>query len=107
MVLKQYLKPNKMEAPQIAVLTVPLNEWNEQKALLREMADQVRALTNKEHKELLTPKEVCAMLKISRSTYERYLNDGIIEATKVNKAKYSKNYVKRSDIENLIRNGRV
>ena len=96
-----------MNSPQIAVLTVPLNEWNEQKALLKEIGEQVRALTSKEHKELMTASEVCDMLKISRSTYERYVNDGVLEVTQVNKKKYSKKYVKRSHLEELIRNGKL
>lgn len=96
-----------MDSPQIAVLTVPLNEWNEQKALLREIGEQVRALNSKELKELMTASEVCEMLKISRSTYERYVNEGVIEISKVNKKKYSKNYVRRSHLEDLIRNGKV
>lgn len=96
-----------MDSPQIAVLTVPLTEWNEQKALIKEMSEQVRALTSKEQKELLTPSEVCAILKISRSTYERYINDGVIEIHKVSKKKYSKNLIKRSHIEDLIKNGKV
>ena len=84
-----------MTNQQIAVVTVPLNEWNEQKALLKEIGEQVRSLTSKEQKELLTAGEVCEMLKISRSTYERYVNNGVIEVHKVNKKKYSKNYTKR------------
>ena len=96
-----------MENQQIAILTVPLNEWNEQKALLKEISEQVRSLTGKEQKELLTPKEVCAMLKIGRSTFERYMNNGIFEVIKVNKQKYSKSYVKRSHVEDLIKRGSV
>lgn len=96
-----------MSDTQIAVLTVPLNEWNEHKAILREIGEQVRALNSKELKELLTASEVCEMLKISRSTYERYVNEGVIEVSKVNKKKYSKNYVRRSHLEDLIRNGKV
>lgn len=96
-----------MDNTQIAVVTVPLSEWNEQKAIIKEMAEQVRALTSKEQKELLTANEVCGMLKISRSTYERYVNDGIIEVSKVNRKKYSKNYVRRAHLEDLIRNGKL
>lgn len=91
----------------IAVLTVPLNEWNELKALIKETSNQVRELTGREQKELLTPKEVCSMLKIGRTTFERYMNDGVFEVVKVNKQKYSKNYVKRSHLEELIKNGVV
>ena len=96
-----------METTQIAVLTVPLNEWNEQKAMIKDICQQIRELTHREQKELLTPKEVCAILKIGRATFERYMNDSVIEVIKVNKLKYSKNYVKRSHLEELIKNGAV
>jgi len=96
-----------MENQQIAILTVPLNEWNEQKALLKDISDQVRALTGKEQKELLTPREVCEMLKIGRTTFERYMNNGVFEVVRVNKQKYSKSYVKRSHLEDLIKSGSV
>jgi response regulator of citrate/malate metabolism len=92
---------------QIAVLTVPMIEWNELKAMIKNTSDQVRELTGREQKELLTPKEVCAMLKIGRSTFERYMNNGVFEVVKVNNQKYSKNYVKRSHLETLIKNGVV
>ena len=97
-----------MEAlPQIAVFTVPLNEWNEQRAMIHEICQKVKELTNREQKELLTPKEVCEMLKIGRTTFERYMNEGVFEVVKVNKQKYSKNYVKRSHLEDLIEKGVV
>ncbi len=96
-----------MEGTQIAVLTVPMGEWNELKAMVKDTSNQVRELTGREQKELLTPKEVCAMLKIGRTTFERYMNDGVFEVVKVNKQKYSKNYVKRAHIEELIKNGVV
>lgn len=92
---------------EITVLTVPLNEWNELKALIKNTSDQVRELTGREQKELLTPKEVCSILKIGRTTFERYMNNGVFEVVKVNKEKYSKNYVKRSHLEDLIAKGAV
>ncbi len=96
-----------METQQIAVVTIPVSEWNDLKAMIKKTAEQVRALTSKEQKELMTAGEVCEFLKISRSTYERYVNDGVIEVSKVNKKKYSKNYTKRSHLEDLIQNGKL
>lgn len=96
-----------MDGTQIAVVSVPLDEWNAHKALLREIGDQVRTLTTKGQKELLTPKEVCEMLKIGRTTFERYMNEGVFDVVKINKRKYSKNYVKRSELEKLISEGKV
>lgn len=96
-----------MDSNQIAVVTVPLNEWNELKALVKETCSQVKELTSREQKELLTPKEVCSILKIARSTFERHMNNGVFEVVKVNRQKYSKIYVKRSHLEELISNGVV
>lgn len=96
-----------MESQQIAVVTVPLNEWNEQKALLKEVAEQVKSISKKGQKDLLTTKEACEVLKIGRTTFERYVNNGIIPVIKINKRKYSKNFVKRADLDELIRNGSV
>jgi response regulator of citrate/malate metabolism len=96
-----------MEGTQIAVISVPMGEWNELKAMIKDTSNQIRELTGREQKELLTPKEVCAMLKIARTTFERYMNDGVFEAVKVNKQKYSKVYVRRAHLEELIKNGVV
>ena len=87
---------------QVAVITVPLQEWNETKGMLKSLCDKVSRLTDKEEKELLTPKEVCEMLKIGRTTFQRYVANGELEPIKVSRKKYSKIYVRRSDIENMI-----
>jgi excisionase family DNA binding protein len=92
---------------QVAVITIPAQEWNEQKAMLKSLCEKVGKLTDKEEKELLTPKEVCEMLKIGRTTYQRYIASGTLEPVKVNRKKYSKVYVRRSDIESLIKEGKV
>lgn len=96
-----------MEAQQITVLTIPTSEWIAVKSLLSQICQQVQELTSKDQKELMTPAEVCKALKCSRSTYERLKNDGVLPVVKVNKAKGSKDYVRRSDLDELIKNGRV
>ena len=96
-----------METTQVAVITVPLQEWNEQRAMMRSLCEKVGRLTDQEEKELLTPKEVCEKLKIGRTTLQRYIANGILETVKVNRKKYSKIYVRRSDIESLIDAGKV
>ena len=92
---------------QIAVVTIPLDEWNEHKSLLKKINERVTELTNKDQKELLTPKEVCNILKISRTTFERYMNNNVFDVIRINKKKYSKVYVKHSHLEKLIREGVV
>ena len=96
-----------MESQQIAVITVTLNEWNETKAIINDMADKINRLSDKDQKELLTPKEVMQFLKIGRATFDRYKNDSVFECVKVNSKKYSKIYVKRSELERLIKEGIV
>jgi len=92
---------------QVAVITIPVQEWNEQKAMIKSLCEKIGKLTDKEEKELLTPKEVCEMLKIGRTTYQRYVLNGTLEPVSVNKKKYSKVYVRRSAIETLMREGTV
>lgn len=96
-----------MENTEIAVITVPMQEWNETKGMIKNLCESVAKLTEKEEKELLTPKEVCEMLKIGRTTYQRYIANGTLEPVKVNRKKYSKVYVRRSDIEALIKEGKA
>jgi excisionase family DNA binding protein len=96
-----------MDTTQVAVITIPVQEWNEQKAMIKSLCEKVGKLTDKEEKELLTPKEVCEMLKIGRTTYQRYVIDGTLEPVKVSKKKYSKVYVRRSDIEDMIKEGNM
>ena len=91
----------------IAVVTIPMNEWNEQKALLKRIGEQVNSIISKEDKELMTPKEVCKALKIGRTTYERYVNDGLIQLMSVSQKKGSRKYIKRSHLNELIENGSV
>lgn len=89
-------------SPQVAVITVPLHEWNETKGMITDLCERVKTLTDREEKELLTPKEVCEILKIGRTTYQRYITNGTLEPVRVNRAKYSKVYVRRADLEKLI-----
>lgn len=96
-----------MDKPQIAVITVPVDEWNEQRTLLHKVANQIQTLIHKEQKELLTVREVCEMLKIGRTTFERYMANGVFEVVKIDKTKYTKNYVRREHLEELIRDGVV
>lgn len=96
-----------METTQVTVLSVPSSEWNAMNATINDMANKINQLTNKDEKELLTPKEVMEFLKIGRATFDRYKNDSVFECIKVNSKKYSKIYVKRSELEKLVREGKV
>jgi len=96
-----------MDTATVAVVTVPMGEWNETKAMIKSISDKVEQLTGKEQKELLTPKEVCEALKIGRTTFDRYVINGVFEPIRVNKLKYSKIYIRRADIEKLISEGKI
>ena len=80
-----------------------INLYNELKSILLEIKEDVSAIKAEKAKELLTPKEVCAELKISRDTYQRYVTQGIITQIAVGKGKR----VKRSEIDRLIAEGTV
>lgn len=84
-------------------ITISVQQFNELKSLLVEVRDKVSKLADAAEKELLTPKEICEILKISRDTYQRYVTQGIITQIAVGKGKR----VKRSEIDRLIAEGTV
>ena len=63
-------------------------------------------LTRELEKDLLTPAEVCKILKISRNTYQRYIRTNVFEQVKHGKNN-SKAFVKRADIDKLIEEGKI
>lgn len=91
-----------MEKTTVAVVTIPLSEWNDTRSKINDLASAVQSLTNEKGSELLTPKEVCEMLKIGRTTYQRYILNGTLTPIRFNKEKYSKVYVRRAEIEEMI-----
>lgn len=96
-----------MESTQIAVLSITTQEWNETKEMIRTLCDKVGELTAKEQKELLSPKEVCEILKCGRTTFQRYVVNGVFEIIRPNTKKSSKIYVRRSELERLIEDGKI
>lgn len=83
------------------------NEWNELKSIVLEIREGVKKLTDAAGKELLTPAEVSKILKISRNTYQSYVKAGILEQIKVGKNKNCRVFIKRSDLERLIDEGKM
>lgn len=77
--------------------------WNELKSMVLEIRGSVSKLVDEAGKELLTPNEICKMLKISRNTFQNYINRNVFEYSKVE----GKVYVKRSEIERLIDEGKI
>lgn len=88
-------------------MNIAENEWNELKSIVLEIREGVKKLTAEAGKELLTPAEVCKMLKISRTTYQAYVKGKVFEQIRIDKNKNSRVFVKRSDIERLIDEGKV
>lgn len=77
--------------------------WNELKSMVLEIRESVSKLVDEAGKELLTPNEICKMLKISRNTFQNYINRNVFEHSKVE----GKVYVKRSEIKRLIDEGKI
>lgn len=78
-------------------------QFNEFKSLLLKLDEKVSYLVDEKKKELLTPKEVQEILKIGKTTYQRYLDNKVFTQIKIE----GKAYVLRSDIEKLIAEGKV
>lgn len=83
------------------------NDWNELKSMILEIGEGVKKLTDAANEELLTPTEVCRILKISRNTYQRYIDAKVFGQIKVGKNKNSRVFVKRSELERLIDEGKM
>lgn len=82
-------------------ITISMKEWNKTQSMLIDIQEKVTKLLKDKENELLTPNEICKMLKIGRNTYQRYVNNGVIEQKKIK----GKAYVLRSEIERLIDEG--
>lgn len=82
-------------------ILIPTKEWNKVQSMIIDIQEKMTKLLKDKDNELLTPNEICKMLGISRSTYQRYVDDGVIEQLKIK----GKAYVKRSEIERLIDEG--
>lgn len=87
--------------------TISQQQWGELKSIMLEIREKVSVLVSESENELLTPAEVCKMLKISRNTYQRYVEAGVFEQLRINKNKKSRVFVKRSEINKRIEEGRV
>lgn len=88
-------------------ITISAKEWNKTQSMLIDIQEKVTKLLQEKEKELLTPSEVCQMLKISRNTYQRYIRKNVFAQIQLDKGNNSKVYVKRSEIERLIAAGKL
>lgn len=88
---------------QTAVLAVSVQEWNEQKAMIKQIAENVKTFAEKQS-EYLTPKEVCEMLKIGRGTYERLWRNGALPVCNI--AGTKRKYVRKTEVIRLLESGK-
>lgn len=83
----------------IAVITVPMNEWKDLKSQMQSVVISLLEIKSKEKSEFLTPKEVCELLKCSRNTFQSYIDKGFLEPVRMKSKKYSKVLVRRADVD--------
>ena len=83
----------------IAVITVPLDEWTEVKTQLNTISKTLMEMNGNAKREFLTPKEVCELLKCSRNTFQSYIDKGLLTPIKMKTEKYTKLIVRRVDVE--------
>lgn len=92
---------------ELAVITITNDEWKETKAMIKGLCDQVKRLTNKDQKELLTIPEARKEFSITKTTMERHINDGVFEVVRLSDKERSKRYIKRAEIESKLSNGAI
>lgn len=83
------------------------NQYNELKSLLLDVKEMLTPIYAQVAQAELSPDEVCQWLGISRSTYQRKVEAGIIPQIKKGSAPNSPAFVRRIDIENLQKEGKV
>lgn len=89
------------ENMKIATIAVPLQEWQALTEMVKSLILKVEDLGQKDKKELLTTGEVCSMLDISRSTLQRWLNNGDLVPERISNRLKSKLYIRRADVEKI------
>ena len=82
-------------------------DWLELLSIVTETREMVVKLYREKEKELLTPAEVCEILGISRNTFQRYVSDGVFELIRLNKSGRNRVFVRRSEIDRLINEGKI
>lgn len=92
------------EVPQIAVLHIPVTEWNELKNTINTLQKQLSKVVDKEENELLTIPEVMKKLKVGRRTIYTYLEKGVFTAIRLSD-KSNKQYISLREINQALENG--
>ncbi|MEG2121483.1 MAG: helix-turn-helix domain-containing protein [Rikenellaceae bacterium] len=92
---------------ELSVISVPTTEWNEVKATLSNLSQQMTILVAKDQSELMTVEEAREMLKVGGTTIERYIKAGQLNVERLNDNPKGKRYIRRSEIEQRLNDGLV
>lgn len=85
---------------QIRTVSVPQQEWDKVMQTLELLHEKISMLVLDETKEFLTKKEVMNILKIGRSTLDRYIEEGFLDEVKLGKS--TRGYIKQSQIDEIM-----
>ena len=80
---------------------IPENEWNSLRRMVHEINESIKASNKQSEKQLLTPAEAWKILKISKATFYRSVESGLIESIKVG----SRIKVTRAELNRILENG--
>ena len=88
---------------EIAVVTVPVSEWNETKNQIAQIVEMLKENADS-NSEFLTPKQTCEMLNVGRATFERHKNSGLLPVYSI--AGTKRKYTKKSEVLRLLHEGK-
>jgi len=91
-----------MKEVQIKTIMVPSEEWDKVVTTLEKMNNNLSGLMSKNVKEYLTKKEVMSILKIGRTTLDRYIEEGFLHEVKLGKG--TRGYIKQSELDDIMGN---
>lgn len=91
-----------MDEIKINTISVPRNEWDKVVRTLENLQENISSFISKDAKEYLTKKEVMSLLKIGRTTLDRYIEEGLLHEVRLGKG--TRGYIKKSEIDNLMSN---
>jgi len=89
-----------MEEIKINTISVPRHEWDKVVRTLENLQENISSLISKDAKEYLTKKEVMNILKIGRTTLDRYIEEGFLHEVRLGKG--TRGYIKQSEINEIM-----
>lgn len=85
----------------LKTITVPQSEWDRVVNVIETLNEKLCNGSNTEREEYLTKKEVMQILKLGRSTVDRYIEEGLLEEVRLGRG--TRPYIKKSQIELLLK----